>query len=185
MKSFAVVRSDDISRVKIALRDLIRYAHLIFVGKARILEPAFADNILVSVMRSPLRSCCEAASIVPLEDDASVAIAMIKKIHPPAHIIIVSPRHEIFYELAELVDMLPEIELEFIEDEDEDEDDATGTVEDNRANIFRDNRTMVEEANKIQIEDNNIQIEGGKLQIEGGKIKTPGEYGQRKYNNQI
>ena len=166
MKSFAVVRSDDISRVKTALRDLVRYAGLTFIGKARILEPTFADNILVSVMRSPLRSCCEAASIVSLEDDASAAIAMIKKIHPPAHIIIVSPRHEIFYELTELVDMLPEIELEFENRFEDDaaetvEDDTTETVEDDtmetieydRANMFRDNRTMVEDI-KRKIEDN-------------------------------
>lgn len=176
MKSFAVVRSDDISRVKIALRDLIRYAHLTFVGNARILEPAFADNILVSVMRSPLRSCCEAASIVPLEDDASAAIAMLKKIHPPAHVIIVSPRHEIFYELSDLVDMLPEIELEFIEDTHG--DSITQTVEANKASMFRDNKTMVEEINRIQIEDdkikalgnNNTKILGNnKAQISGDK----------------
>lgn len=111
MNSFAVVRGDDMSKVKTALCDLIRYAHLSFEGKARRLEPAFADNILIRVMKSPLRMCCEAASIVPLNEDASAAIGRLRKIHPPAHIIIVSPRHEIYHELANFVDILPEIEL--------------------------------------------------------------------------
>ncbi len=111
MNSLAVVRADDISKVKTALCDLVRYAHLTFADKARRLEPAFADNILIHVMRSPLRTCCEAASIVPLVDEASVAIGRLRKIHPPAHVIIVSPRHEIFYELVNYVDILPEIEL--------------------------------------------------------------------------
>ncbi|MCE8423076.1 MAG: DUF356 domain-containing protein, partial [Candidatus Methanoperedens sp.] len=62
--SLAVVRADDISKVKTALCDLVRYARLTFSDKARRLEPAFADNILIHVMKSPLRSCCEAASIV-------------------------------------------------------------------------------------------------------------------------
>ena len=111
MNSFAVVRADDISKVKTALCDLVRYANLTFDGKPRKLEPAFADNILIHVMKSPLRTCCEAASIASLEDDASVAIGRLRKIHPPAHVIIVSPRHDVYHELENFVDILPEIEL--------------------------------------------------------------------------
>ena len=111
MNSFAVVRADDLSKVKTALCDLIRYAHLTFGGKPRRLEPAFADNILIHVMHMPLRTCCEAASIAPLNEDASVAIGRLRKIHPPAHIIIVSPRHEIYHDLENFIDILPEIEL--------------------------------------------------------------------------
>jgi hypothetical protein len=111
VNALAVVRADDMSKVKTALCDLVRYAHLTFVDKARRLEPAFADNILIHVMKSPLRTCCEAASIVSLSDEASVAIGRLRKIHPPAHVIIVSPRHEIFHELINYVDILPEIDL--------------------------------------------------------------------------
>lgn len=112
MNSFAVIRADDMSKVRTALCDLIRYAHLTFEGKARKLEPAFADNILIHVMKSPLRVACEAASIVPLNEDASAAIGRLRKIHPPGHVIIVSPRHDIYHELANFVDILPEIELD-------------------------------------------------------------------------
>ena len=112
MNSFAVVRADDMSKVRTTLCDLIRYAHLSFEGKARRLEPAFADNILIHVMKSPLRTCCEAASIVPLNEDASAAIGRLRKIHPPGHVIIVSPRHEIYHELVNFIDILPEIELD-------------------------------------------------------------------------
>lgn len=111
INSFAVVRADDIDKVHVALYDLIRYAHLTFAGKAKRLEPAFADNILVHVMNSPLKISCEAASIVPLDEEASAAIGRLRKIHPPAHIIIVSPRHEIYHELSNYIDILPEIEL--------------------------------------------------------------------------
>jgi hypothetical protein len=111
MNSMAVVRADDLSKVKIALCDLIRYGHLTFADKARKLEPAFADNILVHVMKSALISSCEAAAIVPLDDQASVAIGRLRKIHPPAHVIIVSPRHEIYHELINYVDVLPEMDL--------------------------------------------------------------------------
>ena len=113
MNSMAVVRADDVSKVKIALYDLVRYANLTFSDQARKLEPTFADNILTHIMKSPLRSCCSSAAIVPLEDQASVAIGRLRKIHPPAHVIIVSPRHEIYHELVNYVDILPEIDISF------------------------------------------------------------------------
>lgn len=110
--SLAVVRADDISKVKTTLCDLIRYAHLTFVSKPRKLESTFADNILISVMNSSLRTCCNSAAIVSLNEDASAAIGRLRKIHPPGHVIIVSPRHEIFDDLANYVDILPEIDLD-------------------------------------------------------------------------
>ncbi len=113
MNSMAVVRADDVSKVKIALYDLVRYANLTFSDKARKLEPTFADNILTQIMKSPLKVCCSYAAIVPLEDQASIAIGRLRKIHPPAHVIIVSPRHEIYYELMNYVDILPEIDVTF------------------------------------------------------------------------
>lgn len=113
MNSMAVVRADDPSKVRIALYDLVRYAHLTFADNARKLEPTFADNILTHIMKSPLKACCSAAAIVPLEDQASIAIGRLRKIHPPAHVIIVSPRHEIYHELVNYVDILPEIDLTF------------------------------------------------------------------------
>lgn len=113
MNSMAVVRADDASKVKIALYDLVRYANLTFSDRARKLEPTFADNILTHIMKSPLKACCSAAAIVPLQDQASIAIGRLRKIHPPAHVIIVSPRHEIYHELVNYVDILPEIDLTF------------------------------------------------------------------------
>lgn len=111
MNSMAVVRADDASKVRIALYDLVRYANLTFSDHARKLEPTFADNILTHIMKSPLRACCSSAAIVPLEDQASVAIGRLRKIHPPAHVIIVSPRHEIYHELVNYVDILPEVDV--------------------------------------------------------------------------
>jgi hypothetical protein len=111
MNSFAVVRADDMDKVRVAICDLVRYAHLTFDGKVKKLEPAFADNILVHVMKSPLKVRCESAAIVPLNEEASAAIGRLRKIHPPAHIIVVSPRHEIYHELANYIGILQDIEI--------------------------------------------------------------------------
>lgn len=111
MNSFAVVRADDMDKVRVALCDLVRYAHLTFDGNARKLEPAFADDILVHIMKSPLKAHCDAACIVSLNEEASAAIGRIRKCHPPAHIIVVSGRHDIYYELVNYIHTLPEMEV--------------------------------------------------------------------------
>ena len=111
LNSIAVVRANGMPQVKTTIRDFIRYGRLTFADKAREIEPAIADKILVNVLKSPLRMCCEAAAVVPLKNEASSAIGLLRKIHPPAHVIIVSPRHDIYNKLVNYVDVLPEIDM--------------------------------------------------------------------------
>ncbi len=108
MNSLAVIRANDNSKLRTALRDLVKYGHMSYSSVPKKLEPSFADNILVNIMKASLKSGCTAAAIVPLMDSASAAIGRLKKIHPPAHVIIVSPRHEIYHELIDYIEMLPE-----------------------------------------------------------------------------
>lgn len=166
VNSLAVVRADDMSKVKTALCDLIRYAHLTFADKARVLEPVFADNILISVMKSPLKMCCKAASIVPLEDDASAAIGRLRKIHPPAHVIIVSPRHEIFDQLAEYIDILPEINLNLEWDDDDDSDGSISIESTTKSPIEISAKNSIENSIKSSIKNfsrtKSSQTEGNK-----------------------
>ncbi len=108
MNSMAVIRADNDSNLKTALHDLVRYGHLSLANVPKKLEPSFADDILVEIMQSPLKSRCMAAAVVPLVNSASSAIGRLRNIHPPAHVIIVSPRHEIYHELIDYIEMLPE-----------------------------------------------------------------------------
>lgn len=110
-RSLAVVRGHDMASVKNALNYLLRFAGLTFVYAPKRCEPAFADNILVHIMDRPLKTCCGYAAIVPLAENASDTIGRIRKIRPPAHVIIVSPRHEIYHEIVNYVDTLPEIDF--------------------------------------------------------------------------
>lgn len=119
MKSFAVIRADSSSKVNVALRDLVRYGHMSFDDSPKEMDPKRADNLLVDVMHTELRSSCGSAAIVPLGDHASSAIGRLKKIHPPAHVIIVSPQHSVFSKLASDIDRLPEMELHSPEEEED------------------------------------------------------------------
>ncbi|CAG1002420.1 hypothetical protein METP2_03384 [Methanosarcinales archaeon] len=108
MNSLAVIRANDSSKLRTTLHDLVKYGHMSYANVPKRLEPSFADSILVNVMKSPLKSGCTVAAVVPLMDSASAAISRLRKIHPPAHVIIVSPRHKIYHELIGCIEMLPE-----------------------------------------------------------------------------
>ncbi|MFZ2497343.1 MAG: DUF356 domain-containing protein [Methanosarcina sp.] len=113
MKSFALVRADDSDKVKIALHDLERYGHIQFSATPKCIEPNFADELLVNVMGVSLKSKCNSAALVELNNHAGAAISRLKKIHPPAHIIIISPRHKMFEELAGKFPKYPEFDRTF------------------------------------------------------------------------
>nr|WP_209681416.1 DUF356 domain-containing protein [Methanohalophilus levihalophilus] len=112
MKSFAVVRGEDRTKVKIALHDLEHYGSMRFSSNPRRIEPTYADNLLVRVVGVPLRAPCKVAALVGLENNAGAAISKLRKIHPPAHIVIVSPRHAPYNELMDCVEIYPEFEME-------------------------------------------------------------------------
>lgn len=118
MKSFAVIRADSNAKVNTALRDLVRYGHISFDDSPKKMDPQKADKVLMDVMNTPLKNSCNSAAVVPLGDHASAAIGRLKKIHPPAHIIIVSPRHNVFSYLVDEIEKLPEMDLKNQDEED-------------------------------------------------------------------
>nr|WP_048831324.1 DUF356 domain-containing protein [Methanomethylovorans hollandica] len=114
MKSFAVIRADNADKVNVALHDLEHYGHLRFLSKPKRIEPQYADNVLVSVVGVPLKSKCNSAALVELDNNAGAAISKLRKIHPPAHIVIVSPRHKVYEELVDKAELYPEFERKFV-----------------------------------------------------------------------
>ncbi len=110
MKSFALVRADNSDKVKIALHDLERYGDIQFSASPRSIEANYADELLVSVMGVPLKSKCNSAALVELKNHAGLAISRLKKIHPPAHVVIISPKHNVFEELATKFRLYPEFD---------------------------------------------------------------------------
>ncbi|WP_407354881.1 DUF356 domain-containing protein [Methanolobus sp. WCC5] len=113
VKSFAVIRGDNADKVNVALHDLEHYGRMRFASKPKRIEPVYADNLLVSVAGVPLRAKCNSAALVELDNNAGAAISKLRKIHPPAHVVIVSPRHEVYEELMDKSELYPEFERTF------------------------------------------------------------------------
>lgn len=116
-KCIALVRGKNGNCVSSTLRDLILHARLVFAGTPKVCEPTFADNLLVHTMNKPLKSGCGAAAMVQLEDEPSRAIHKVQKIRTPAHVVIVSPYHDIYGGLLENIGKMPELEFTMPGDE--------------------------------------------------------------------
>jgi hypothetical protein len=109
MESFAVIRADDQTKLNTAISDLQRHGGLTFATTPKELKPATADQILVNVMKVPLKKSCRAAALVSLSDDPGVAIDVLGRIHPPAHVIIVSSRHDVYSRITDCITRLPDL----------------------------------------------------------------------------
>jgi hypothetical protein len=114
MEAYAVIRADNELKLKTAINDLKKHGKLEFSNIPKQLPPDFADQLLIEVMNTDLKKHCNVAAIIGLNSSAGAAIDALRKIHPPAHIIIVSNRYEIFSELDEMVEELPEIDISVI-----------------------------------------------------------------------
>lgn len=111
MESFAVIRADSATKVNTALLDLRRYGRMVFSDVPKYITPDYADEILTEVLSTRLRNKCHSAAVVPLQTIPSVAIGKLSRIHPPAHVIIISPKYDIFEELKSEITNFPKFEV--------------------------------------------------------------------------
>lgn len=111
MESFAVIRADSATKVHTALLDLRRYGRMVFSDVPKYIKPDYADEILTEVLSTQLRNKCHSAAVVPLQTIPSVAIGKLSRIHPPAHVIIISPKYDIFEELKSEIANFPNFEV--------------------------------------------------------------------------
>ncbi|MBP2143146.1 hypothetical protein J2127_000287 [Methanococcus voltae] len=102
-----LIRGDSYEKIKNALADVHRHAKLTIVGKPRIMVPEAADEILEYIVGN-IKKPCKKACLVKIEENAPRSIDRIRKIHPPAHIVILSERHEPY---SFLIDDFPKMPM--------------------------------------------------------------------------
>lgn len=114
IRSFVVIRADNDTNTRRAVKDIVNYAGLHFVDGVREMNPAYADRILVQIMKTPLRAACEHAAVIATNDDGHYAVRRVKdkEFRPPAHLIIVDnwKHNEVFNELMVKPDKFPSFE---------------------------------------------------------------------------
>lgn len=82
-----------------ALADLERHAKLTFDGKPRSIPVEDIVDVTKRVIKQEPRSDIKVAVLVKVQESTTKSIMSIKKIHPPAHIIVVSEEYPEFESL--------------------------------------------------------------------------------------
>ena len=97
-----LIKADQEKKILNALADLERHAKLKITGKPRILKTKYADKVLESILKGKIRSETKWAVLVKVEEETTKSIMQIRKIHPPAHIVVISPEYASYKELNKI-----------------------------------------------------------------------------------
>ena len=102
-----LIRANSQGKLLNAIADIERHANLKISGKPKIIEPQIADKLAKGILKQNLRSKCEIAALLKVLEDTTKSIMHIKKIHPPAHIVVVSEEYKEFEEIKKIFNRLP------------------------------------------------------------------------------
>ena len=97
--ALVLIRGENNSKILNAIADVERHANLNLVTKPKKIDAKYADKIVENILNAPLRTKSKVAAVFRIREDTATAIVQIKKIHPPAHIIVISNDYEDYNEL--------------------------------------------------------------------------------------
>ena len=102
-----LIRANSQGKLLNALADIERHANLKITGKPKIVDPQIANKLAKGILKQNLKTKCEIATLVKVSEDTTKSIIHIKKIHPPAHIVVVSNEYDEFEEIKQMYNKLP------------------------------------------------------------------------------
>lgn len=98
-----LIRGENNSKLLNAISDIERHANLTLISQPKDIDSAFADSLVENILNSELRTKSSVATAFFVKEDATLSIMQVKKIHPPAHVVVVSDEYEGYKKLEELL----------------------------------------------------------------------------------
>lgn len=99
-----LVRGENNSKLLNAIADMERHGNLNLMTTPKVIDPAFADSLVEGILNSKLRTKSSVATAFFVKEDTTLSIMQVKKIHPPAHVVVVSDEYDGYKELDSLLD---------------------------------------------------------------------------------
>lgn len=106
--ALVLVRGENNSKLLNAIADMERHGNLNLTTKPKIIDSKFADNIVENILNSPLRTKSKVATAFFIKEDTTLSIIQIKKIHPPAHVVVISDEYSGYGDLKEKLNTAPD-----------------------------------------------------------------------------
>lgn len=91
--SLIMIRADSKDKILNSLADMERHARLKINRTPRIIQPKIADETAKRIMKQNLKFKSSQSVLVMVEGDTTQSIVQIRKIHPPAHLIVISEEY--------------------------------------------------------------------------------------------
>ena len=105
-----LVRGENKSKLLSAISDMERHGNLTLVSKPKVISAEFADSLVEQILKAKLKTKSNVATAFFVKEDTTLSILKIKQIHPPAHIVVVSPEYKGHDELEEKLTIAHEME---------------------------------------------------------------------------
>lgn len=96
-----LIRGESNSKLLNAIADMERHGELNLSSKPKVIDAKFADSLVENILKSKLRTTSKVATAFFVKEDTTLSIMQIKKIHPPAHVVVVSDEYAGYKELKE------------------------------------------------------------------------------------
>ena len=98
-----LIRGESNAKLLNAIADMERHGNLNLMTKPRVIDADFADSLVENILGSKLKTKSNVATAFFVKEDTTLSIMQIKKIHPPAHVVVVSDEYDGYSELNDLL----------------------------------------------------------------------------------
>lgn len=94
-----LVRGENNSKLLSAIVDIERHGNLNLTTKPKVIDATFADSLVEGILNSELKTRSNVAVAFFVKEDTTLSIMQVKKIHPPAHVVVVSDEYGAYSKL--------------------------------------------------------------------------------------
>jgi len=102
-----LIRAENQTKILNSLADIERHAGLKINGTPKLIDTEQADKYARSILNAKLRSKSKIAVLVSVQEDTTRSILQIRKIHPPAHIVVISKEYPQWEKVKKIFSTLP------------------------------------------------------------------------------
>ncbi len=94
-----LVRGENNSKLLSAINDMERHGNLTLTTRPKVIDASFADSLVEGILNSKLKTKSNVAIAFFVKEDTTLSIMQVKKIHPPAHVVVVSDEYGAYSKL--------------------------------------------------------------------------------------
>ena len=105
-----LVRGENNSKLLSAISDIEKHGNLNLDTKPKVVDANFADSLVESILNSKLKTKSNVATAFFVKEDTTLSILQVKKIHPPAHVVVVSDEYDGYAKLENLLETAPDFQ---------------------------------------------------------------------------